>query len=151
MYANKLSLNIKKTNYMIFSNTIDHISGPIQINGIELECVQSTKFIGIHVDRKLIWKVHITYFCTLSSRNIGIINHVQNTFPLPVLSSHITIILLYLNYGILAWGNPCKTLIDRILILQKRALKYVYFRININHFFFPFTFSLQPDSVNRSY
>ena len=137
--ANKLSLNIKKTNYMIFSNTIDHLSGPIQINGIELECVQSTKFLGIHVDRKLTWKVHIIYLFLLLSRNIGVINHVNDTFPLPVLSSlYATHILPYLNCGILAWGNACKTLIDRILILQKRALRIihnVYFRSHTNPLF----------------
>ena len=124
--ANKLSLNIKKTNDMIFSKTIDHLPGPIQINGIELECVQSTKFLGIHVDHKL-------------SRNIGVINHVKNIFTLQVLSSiYTTLILPYLNYGILALGNPCKTLNDRILILQKRALRIihnVYFRSHTNHLF----------------
>ena len=121
---------------MIFSNTIDHLPGPIQINGIELECVQSTKFLGIHVDRKLTWKVHINYLRKLLSRNVGVINHVKNTFPLPVLSSLYTnLILPYLNYGILALGNPCKILTDRILILQKRALRIihnVYFRSHIS-------------------
>ena len=38
--------------------------------------------------------------------------------------------------GFLAWGNPSKTLIDRRLILQKRALRIihnVYFRSHTNH------------------
>ena len=57
-----------------------------------------------------------------------------------VLSSlYTTLILPYLNYGILAWGNPSKTLIDRILILQKRALRIihnVYFRSHITTYFY---------------
>ena len=101
--------------------------------------VQHSLEIRIHVERILKWKVHINYLCKLLSRNIGVINHVKNTFQLPVLSSlYTTLILPYLNYGILAWGNPCKTLIDRILILQKRALRIihnVYFRSHTNHLF----------------
>ena len=31
----------------------------------------------------------------------------------------------YLNYGILAWGNCNKTLIDKLFIIQKRAIRVV--------------------------
>ena len=37
-----------------------------------------------------------------------------------------TIILPYLNYGILAWGSSSKSLLDRILICQKRAIRYIF-------------------------
>ena len=31
----------------------------------------------------------------------------------------------YLNYGILAWGNPRKTYLNKLLKLQKRAVRHI--------------------------
>ena len=33
----------------------------------------------------------------------------------------------YLTYGLAAWGQACKTYLNKILILQKRALRLLYF------------------------
>ena len=32
----------------------------------------------------------------------------------------------YLNYGILAWGNSCKTYLNKLLKLQKRAVRHIF-------------------------
>ena len=34
---------------------------------------------------------------------------------------------LFLNYGIFAWGNFPQTYLNKILVLQKRALRLIYF------------------------
>ena len=31
----------------------------------------------------------------------------------------------YLNYGILDWGNSCKTYLNKVLKLQKRAVRHI--------------------------
>ena len=31
----------------------------------------------------------------------------------------------YLTYGLIFWGNACKTYLDKTLILQKRALRLI--------------------------
>ena len=36
-----------------------------------------------------------------------------------------SLILPYLNYGILAWGNSNQTLLDRLLLLQKKCLRII--------------------------
>ena len=36
-----------------------------------------------------------------------------------------SLILPYLNYGILAWGNTHQTLLDKLLLLQKKALRII--------------------------
>ena len=33
----------------------------------------------------------------------------------------------YLNYGILAWGQASKSLLNKILLLQKRVLRFIFF------------------------
>ena len=39
-----------------------------------------------------------------------------------------TLITPYLTYGISAWGYCAKTHLNRLLILQKRALRLIFFR-----------------------
>ena len=37
-----------------------------------------------------------------------------------------SLILPYLNYGILAWGKTQQTLLNRLLLLQKKSLRIIY-------------------------
>ena len=59
--ANKLSLNIKKTHFMIFSTKrIKSMSQlNININGQIIDKVTNTKFLGIIIDYKVNWSQHI--------------------------------------------------------------------------------------------
>ena len=56
LQVNKLSINIKKTQYMIFSLKSTIITNnKVCINNNILERVYSTKFLGVIVDSKLNW------------------------------------------------------------------------------------------------
>ena len=48
--ANKLSLNVSKTNFMIFNNKKCDYNYTISINGMNITRVFVTKFIGVHLD-----------------------------------------------------------------------------------------------------
>ena len=50
IYANKLSLNIGKTHYMLFSNTLKMLPNHVNFNNTELEQVDCTKFLGLYID-----------------------------------------------------------------------------------------------------
>ena len=56
---NKLSLNVSKTNFMVFSNRNIVCNVNITINNCVIERVHSTKFLGVIIDEKLNWKEHI--------------------------------------------------------------------------------------------
>ena len=128
IHANKLSLNIEKTHYMIFSNTLRVLPDSVKINDINLLQVDNTKFLGLYIDRELSWKTHISYLSKILSRNTGILNKLKHYFPCHILQSiYSTLISPYLNYGILAWGNANKLLLDALFRIQKRAVR------NINH------------------
>ena len=124
--SNKLSLNVEKTHYMLFSNSTKALPGNILIDNTSISQVDSTKFLGIYIDSDLSWKVHTNYLCKLLSRNTGILNKLKHEFPSKILLSlYSTLILPYLNYGVLAWGNGTKTQLDRILLIQKRAIRNI--------------------------
>ena len=59
-----------------------------------------------------------------SPRNIGAINKVKQSVPNRILHTlYCTLILPYLNYGILIWGNTCKSYLDKLIKLQKWAIR----------------------------
>ena len=50
-----------------------------------------------------------------------------------------TLILPYLNYGVLAWGKSLKTQLDKILVAQKRVVRNVFnvhYRAHTNALFY---------------
>ena len=58
--ANKLSLNITKTNYILFHNhTKQHNHEPITINNIPIHRASTVKLLGVDIDDRLPWKTHI--------------------------------------------------------------------------------------------
>ena len=73
--ANKLSINVKKTHYMVWyprSFTMDR-SLPLEFNGQQIEEVSETKFLGVILDNGLTWKSHIRHVRNKVSRGAGIL------------------------------------------------------------------------------
>ena len=75
--VNKLSLNVNKTNYIVFGkyNKRDNIKLYIDTN--EISRVNDTKFLGVYIDSQLSWSKHIDITCNKLSRTIGILCHVR--------------------------------------------------------------------------
>ena len=57
--VNKLSLNISKLNFMVFTNKSCDDTYSVCMNGLNLSRVFVTKFLGVHMDSKLDWNDHI--------------------------------------------------------------------------------------------
>ena len=72
--VNKLSLNIKKTHFMIFSNKSD-VCGQIdiRIDGEPIQAVGKTKFLGVIIDKNLTWKDHVLCVSFKIARGLGMI------------------------------------------------------------------------------
>ena len=127
IYANKLSLNINKTKVMLFSNSLNSLPGNIVFDTTPVEEVSSIKFLGVCVDNKLSWKCHVDNICKTISRNLGVMNRLKKYLPSSALMTlYSSLILPYLNYGLLAWGNTNQTLLDKLLLLQKKSLRIVF-------------------------
>ena len=111
---------------MLFSNSIQQLPINIILDDAPLEKVTDIKFLGIIVDNKLSWKLHIDNICKIISRNIGIINKLKfHMLCITLFMLYSSLILPYLNYGILAWGNTHQTQLDRLLLLQKKSLRII--------------------------
>ena len=104
--ANKLSLNIIKTHYMLFSNKkVIQPNVTTEINGQPITCVTKTKFLGVIIDNKLTWKEHISYICGKVAKGIGIISNVRKYLNKnTLLDLYYSFIYPYLTYCNQVWG-----------------------------------------------
>jgi len=60
--ANKLSLNLSKTNYILFRShrkAVPQKTCKLVIDNIEIPQVNSVKFLGVYVDQHITWKIHL--------------------------------------------------------------------------------------------
>ena len=81
---NKLSLNVTKTNYMIFKNKYSPSAGidvKISIDNNQLSQVKSTKFLGVLITDNLSRKTHSTHGCNIISKYNGIIRKFKQFLP----------------------------------------------------------------------
>ena len=103
-----MSLNIKKTKFMIFHNYQQQITMPnISIDNVAMECVPNFNFLGIHFNQHLSLKPHITHMSNLISKSFGIyvLNRLKNVLHTSIkLMIFNALILSRINYGILVWG-----------------------------------------------
>ena len=126
MSSNKLSLNVKKTKYMIFHTPQRHVTYPsLYINNVNIERVIQFNFLGLILNSQLTWKSHIEHISTKISKVIGVIYRLKDIYPKSVLLMiYNTLILSHINYCLLSWGSKITN--DHPLhLLQKKALRLV--------------------------
>ena len=127
--ANKLQINYTKTSYMIFKSrhvNFDHNLINININNTEIKRVNNMKFLGVVIDKNLTWKEHINYISLKISKSIGILNSLRFILPLIILVNlYNCMILSHLTYCNIVWGNCASYLLQKLFLLQKRAIRAV--------------------------
>jgi hypothetical protein len=126
--ANRLSLNIKKTHTMIFSGNryVRNRNNNINIDGVLIETVIVTTFLGVTIDNQLSWKDHINNVSNKVSKCIGIIKKVRNKLDKKTLiNMYYTFLYPYLTYCNIIWGNAAKVHLSKVHILQKRVIRLI--------------------------
>ena len=141
LLCNKLSLNITKSNFIIFHSPKFKIpfSPTIKIDNEPIIEKDHTKYLGVIIDKHLTWKQQIATIKTKLAKTLGIIFKAKYyASPLVLKQIYYSFFYPYLNYAILLWGNAYSTLLNPIRILQKRLLVpyQVSPGISILHHFF---------------
>ena len=124
--ANKLSLNIGKTKYMVYHSINKQIVYPnLKINNIEIERVQQFNFLGLLLDNHLHWKLHIDHISSKISKVTGIMYKLKLSYPKPILLTlYNTLIVPHFHYCLLTWGSLVKKN-HKIHMLQKKAIRII--------------------------
>lgn len=128
--CNKLKLNVNKTQYIIFKTRNQMISGEsacqICLNGVEIERVRSTLFLGIVIDEFLRWDSHIHRIRTKISKSVGIFYRSRKIFPQKTLITlYFSFVYPHLCYGIEVWGSAAKIYLTSLYRLQKKIIRLI--------------------------
>ena len=79
--VNKLSLNLKKTHFILFKpkkKTVT-LQNELVISGVKIARTNCTKFLGVYVDESLIWNHHLSYIKGKIARGLVIINKTKKS------------------------------------------------------------------------
>ena len=124
LLANKLTLNAKKSNYVIFHPYQRKIQSLINLKVFDrehkafrnLERKQFVKYLGVLIDSNLSWNNHVANVALKISKTIGIIARLRHFLPLSVLLNiYNSLIHPYLSYGLVVWGQTSKTNLEKNL------------------------------------
>ena len=125
--ANKLSLNIGKTHFMLFSNKKRrHYDLNIKIDETKIEEVKKTKFLGVIIDNKLTWKDHVAHVASKVSRGMGMIIKARNYLNRKgLLTLYYTFVYPYLTYCNHIWGNIYQSNLKHLCVLQNKIVRII--------------------------
>jgi hypothetical protein len=128
--CNKLSLNIDKTNFVIFHPPQKKITSKIKIfiNQVQIKQETSLKYLGIYIDCNLNWKSHIQHISKKIKRSIGMLCKLRHFVTSHVITQfYYSLIYPYLTYGITLSGNTYISNLNPIITLQKRVVRIITF------------------------
>ena len=134
MHANKLSLNLSKTNYMILKkNPKAAHNFELKINDYILQEVNEIKFLGIKIPSDLKFKSHFEHVIAKMKSGLAALNMVKKTLPARTkLQIFNGLIKPHYEYASIAW-SPSLTKAQSILssnmstsVLMCLVLRYTH-------------------------
>ena len=129
LIANKLILNMDKTVQMNIRNKNSASKSVFKFDDVFIEVRNLCKYLGIYVDSKLSFQSHIEYIKKRLSKQCGIICKLRHYVPRKQLIDYYrSNVNPIVQYGILVYGCCSYSSLLPILILQKKILKFLYFR-----------------------
>jgi len=126
--ANKLTINIAKTFYIIFKRKLTKLPHDLtfKMNDMAIENKESTTFLGITVDSTLSWNKHVEKLGNKISSANYIINKLKYILPKTCLKMlYYSLIHPHLSYGIIHWGKASKANMKRLIVQQKKAIRII--------------------------
>ena len=125
--SNKLTLNLKKTNYMIFNrnrNLDTSLHEAIKINNETINQVKDATFLGLIIQSNLKWNSHIQFVANKVNKKCGILYLIRDLVPKNILIGlYYSLVYSHILYCNVIWGNSCNNHLKPLVIAQKRIVK----------------------------
>ena len=133
--ANKISLNVEKTELLIFKSPrkilLDGIK--IKLSGKRLYPSNSVKYLGIKIDRFLHWHDQVNSIAVKLNRANALLLKIRNYVNTKTLRNiYFAIFDSHLSYSCIVWAQNINT-IRRLIVLQKKALRIINFKDQLFH------------------
>ena len=128
--ANRISLNVNKTEYIIFRKPRKIVDSEIKIklNGKRLYPSTYIKYLGVLLDEHLSWKPHINELYKKLNRSNSMLSKIRHYVDLNTTRSlYFSIFSSHISYCCQVWGQNGNPQLNRILSIQRSALRVINF------------------------
>ena len=137
--ANKLSLNEKKTNFMLFTNTRSNMFDSLSISDFTINRVSHCKLLGVIVDDKLRFTKHFEYLLNKIRSGKYSLNRTKYMVPIHVkMKLYYSFVYSHLQYCCETWGSMLtKSYLKKLQSFQNecvRTIKLLKPRNNVRKF-----------------
>ena len=124
LIANKLSLNVEKSSYLIFSKTKIKYDFKIKLGKSTLVQRSEATYLGVIIDNKLSWDPHIAKVKSKIAKTSWALTKVAKYVDTEVMKKiYFGLVYPHLNYSIACWGGSTK--VNSVFIIQKRAIRAI--------------------------
>ena len=111
---------------MVFNSSNKNYTFDIHIDGQRIQQVDHVKLLGVYIDSNLSWKNHILHVCNQASKGVGILCRLKHILPRSVLRQiYLSLILPHFAYCCTAWSGTTINHLNKLIVLQKRALRQI--------------------------
>lgn len=116
---NDLAINPKKTTFINFSRRKDEIP---KITDLLIE--EETKLLGVIIDSDLSWDKHVSSLCKKLSSGVFVVRRMKWIGGLDTAkTAYYALVESHIRYGLTVWGGTTKQNLNKVLILQKKAIR----------------------------
>lgn len=104
----------------------------IDVGGMIIERTRTIKYLGVQIDSHLTWTNHVDHVCRRVATAAGIIRKLS-FLPIKILRQpYFSIAHSHLSYAAIVWASAKNKILNKLQILQRRALK-ACFRLCTRH------------------
>ena len=127
LQSNRLTLNISKSSYMIHGYYSFSPSTSITIQNQLLNKTINAKFLGITIDEKLKFEIHINNVISKINKVTGILWKTKEIVHKTTLRMlYLSLAWSHLTYGVLAWGRGNLVSLNKLQNAQNKLVKIIY-------------------------
>ena len=105
---------------MLFTNSKSFRNITITLNNVDIKQIHSVRFLGVYIDD------HLSYISNKLAKSISILHRVKWTLDSQGLRLlYYTLVLPYISYCAIIWGNTYYTDVLTIFTKQKKAIRII--------------------------
>lgn len=127
--SNLLTINVAKTNYMIFSAKNKKIPdfSPLKIDDMVINKANSEKYLGLELDNQLTWKVHLKKVKQKLISLTGLLRGIVRCLPRKVCYFiYNSLAKPHIDYLLEIWGSAAKSNLNTVQIAQNKLIKTLF-------------------------
>ena len=128
--ANKLTLNTKKTEFMLIASKRNLDQSPtdlrIHLDDSIIKQVKQKTTLGVTIDNELKWTEHVKEQCKKISSAIALLRKAKQHVPYnDLISMYNSLVAPYFTYCSTVWNDGNETNLEMLYKMQKRAARTI--------------------------